>query len=136
MSERTRLEKGLEIRRAVVGADYVERSYAKAGDFGKDFQDLVTEYCWGQSWGREALSRRDRSLLNIAMIATLGRSAELALHLRGALRNGVSLEEIKDTLIHTAIYAGIPAGVEAFRIAQEVIEAWTKDQATDASRKD
>jgi 4-carboxymuconolactone decarboxylase len=123
----SKLDKGLEIRREVVGAEYVQRAYDKAGDFGRDFQDLVSEYCWGASWGRQALSRRDRSLLNIAIIGTLGRSAELALHIKGALRNGVTLDEISDTLIHTAVYAGIPAGVEGFRIAQEVIEAWQRE---------
>jgi 4-carboxymuconolactone decarboxylase len=123
----SKLDKGLEIRREVVGAEYVQRAYDKAGDFGRDFQDLVSEYCWGASWGRQALSRRDRSLLNIAIIGTLGRSAELALHIKGALRNGVTLDEISDTLIHTAVYAGIPAGVEGFRIAQEVIEGWQRE---------
>ena len=123
----SKLDKGLEIRREVVGAEYVQRAYDKAGDFGRDFQDLVSEYCWGASWGRQALSRRDRSLLSIAIIGTLGRSAELALHIKGALRNGVTLDEISDTLIHTAVYAGIPAGVEGFRIAQEVIEGWQRE---------
>lgn len=114
-------ERGLRIRKEVVGEEYVERSFAKAGDFGRDFQELVTEFCWGASWGRETLSRRDRSLLNLAIIGTLGRSAEFRLHTEGALRNGVTPEEIKDTLIHLSVYAGIPAGVEAFRIAGEVL---------------
>jgi 4-carboxymuconolactone decarboxylase len=112
-------EKGLQIRREVVGAEYVDRSLAQADDFTLDFQRLVTEYCWGAGWGREALSRRDRSLLNLAMIGTLGRAAEFKLHLRGALRNGCTKDEIKHTLIQLAIYAGIPAGVEAFRLAKE-----------------
>ena len=113
-------EKGLQIRKEVVGAEYVERSLAQADDFSRDFQRLVTEYCWGAGWGRDALTRRDRSLLNLAMISILGRNAEFKLHLRGALRNGCTKDEIQDTLIQMAIYAGIPAGVEAFRLAKEV----------------
>ncbi len=113
-------EKGLAIRREVVGAEYVDRALGQADDFTRDFQRLVTEYCWGAGWGRDALSRRDRSLLNLAMLGALNRGAEFKLHLRGALRNGCTQAEIKDTLIQLAIYAGIPAGVEAFRLAQEV----------------
>ncbi len=121
MSDDTYLT-GLQIRREVVGAEHVDRTLAAAreGGFSADFQRLVTEYCWGASWGRDALSRRDRSLLNLAMLGTLGRSTEFKLHLRGALRNGCTKDEIRDTLIHLAIYAGIPAGVEAFRLAEEV----------------
>jgi 4-carboxymuconolactone decarboxylase len=119
-----RFERGLEIRREVVGAEYVDRSLNAADDFTRDFQELVTEYCWGASWGREALTRRDRSLLNLAMLGALNRAAEFKLHLRGALRNGCTREEIKDTLIHLTIYAGVPAGVEAFRLAREVLDAW------------
>ena len=117
----TSFERGLRIRKEVVGEEYVERSFANAGEFGKEFQELVTEFCWGASWGRETLSRRDRSLLNLAIIGTLGRTAEFRLHAEGALRNGVTPDEIKDTLIHLSVYAGIPAGVEAFRIAGEVL---------------
>lgn len=113
-------QKGLQIRKEVVGAEYVERSLEQGDDFSRDFQRLVTEYCWGAGWGRDALTRRDRSLLNLAMISVLGRNAEFKLHLRGALRNGCTKDEIADTLIQMAIYAGIPAGVEAFRLAREV----------------
>ena len=113
-------ERGLEIRREVLGPEYVDRSLAQADEFSADFQRILTEYCWGASWGRDALTRRDRSLLNLAMTGTLGRSAEFKLHLRGALRNGCTREEIKDTLIHMAVYAGVPAGVEGFRLAREV----------------
>lgn len=116
-------ETGLQIRREVVGAEYVDRSLAQADDFSRDFQRLVTEYCWGAGWGRDALSRRDRSLLNLVMLGALNRSEEFKLHLRGALRNGCSKDEIRDTLIQLAIYAGIPAGVEAFRLAREVFAA-------------
>ncbi|SIT53720.1 conserved hypothetical protein [Mesorhizobium prunaredense] len=122
MSKSALFDKGLQIRKDVVGEDYVQRAFDKAGEFGRDFQELVTEYCWGASWGRDALSRRDRSLLNIVILGTLGRNEELALHLRGALRNGVTSDEIRDALIQLAIYAGVPAGVESFRIAQDVLE--------------
>lgn len=123
MSEESTFERGLRIRKAVVGEEYVERSFEKSGDFGRDFQELVTEFCWGSNWGRDALSWRDRSLLNLVITGALGRSEEFKLHLKGALRNEVSLEEIKDTLIHLSVYAGIPAGVEAFRLAREVLDA-------------
>jgi len=122
-------EKGLQIRREVVGDEYVDRSFAAAGEFGADFQQLLTEYCWGAAWGRGGLSRRDRSLINLAMIGTLGRAAEFRVHLRGALRNGCTEDEIKDTLIQMAVYAGVPAGVEAFRIAAEVIAEADAEQA-------
>ncbi len=113
-------ETGLRIRKEVLGEEYVERSLAQADDFTKDFQRLVTEYCWGASWGRSALSKRDRSLLNLVMIGSLNRMHEFRLHLRGAVTNGVTKAEIQDALIQLAIYAGIPAGVEGFRIAREV----------------
>lgn len=113
-------ERGLAIRKEVLGAEYVEKSLDAADDFNRDFQKLVTEYCWGAGWGRSALTRRDKSLLNLVMLGTLNRSSEFKLHLMGALTNGCSREEIKDTLMQLAIYAGIPAGVEAFRLAREV----------------
>lgn len=114
-------DKGLSIRKEVLGADYVERSLGAADDFNRDFQNIVTEYCWGVSWGREgALSRRDRSLMNLVMLGALNRGEEFKLHLKGALTNGCTREEIRDTLIHLSIYAGIPAGVEAFRMARQV----------------
>ncbi len=113
-------ETGLRIRKEVLGEEYVERSLANADDFSKDFQRLVTEYCWGAGWGRSALSKRDRSLLNLVMIGSLNRMHEFRLHLRGAVTNGVTKAEIQDALIQLAIYAGIPAGVEGFRIAREV----------------
>jgi 4-carboxymuconolactone decarboxylase len=115
---------GLAVRREVVGAEYVDRALAaaEAEGFSADFQRLLTEYCWGASWTREALSRRDRSLLNLAMLICLNRAEEFKLHLRGALRNGATKDEIEDTLIHATVYAGIPAGVEAFRLARAVFE--------------
>lgn len=126
-------QKGLQIRREVVGAEYVDRSLAQADDFSRDFQRLVTEYCWGAGWGREALTRRDRSLLNLAMISILGRNAEFKLHLRGALRNGCTKDEIQDTLIQMTIYAGVPAGVEAFRLAKEVFAEVDAEDAEGAA---
>lgn len=114
-------ETGLKIRKAVLGEAYVEKSLGAADDFNRDFQTLVTEYCWGAGWGRSALSLRDKSLLNLVMLGALNRPHEFKLHLKGALTNGCTVEEIKDTLIQLAIYAGIPAGVEAFRLAREVM---------------
>jgi 4-carboxymuconolactone decarboxylase len=115
-------ERGLQIRREVAGAEYVDRAFQQVADgFGADFQRLVTEYCWGASWGREALSRRDRSLPNLVMLGTLGRSTEFKTHVRGALTNGCTPAEIEDALIQLAIYAGVPAGMEAFRLAREVL---------------
>lgn len=113
-------DKGLAIRKQVLGEAYVQISLDAADDFTRDFQNLVTEYCWGAGWGREALSRRDKSLLNLVMLGALNRGHEFKLHLKGALTNGCTREEIKDALIQLAIYAGIPAGVEAFRLAREV----------------
>lgn len=126
---------GLRIRREVLGTEHVDRALDQVDEFSRDFQRIVTEYCWGASWGREALSRRERSLINLAMIGALNRGAEFKLHLRGALTNGCTPEEIQDTLIQLAIYAGIPAGVEAFRLAREVFASGetepTKARATD-----
>ena len=122
-------ETGLKIRKEVLGADYVERSLNAADDFNREFQELVTEFCWGKGWGRTALSRRDKSLLNLVMLGALNRGHEFKLHLKGAVTNGLTREEIKDTLIQLAIYAGIPAGVEAFRLAREVFAELDKEQA-------
>jgi 4-carboxymuconolactone decarboxylase len=118
--DQERFDKGLALRREVLGFEYVDRSLTGADDFSRPFQELVTEYCWGAAWGGEALSRRDRSLLNLVMLGTLGRADEFKLHLRGALTNGCSRDEIRDALIQLAVYAGVPAGVEAFRLARHV----------------
>jgi 4-carboxymuconolactone decarboxylase len=122
-------ETGLEIRREVLGREYVDASLANTDEFSADFQRLVTEYCWGAAWGRSALTRRDRSLLNLVMLGALNRAAEFKLHLRGAITNGCTREEIKDALIQLTIYAGVPAGVEAFRNAREVFAQLDADQA-------
>ncbi|MCY4088465.1 MAG: carboxymuconolactone decarboxylase family protein [Actinomycetia bacterium] len=112
-------ELGLAIRRQVLGDEYVDRALASADDFGRDFQRIVNEYCWS-SWGREGLTRRQRSLNNLSILASLNRPDELEVHLRGALNNGCTLDEIRETLIQVSIYAGIPAGVGAFRTARKV----------------
>ena len=116
-------EKGLEVRKAVVGKEYVERSLASADEFMMAFQELVTTYCWGHVWTRPGLSRRDRSLLNLGMLAALGKTEELKLHTRGAINNGLSNEEIREALLQAAIYAGIPAGLSAFKAAHEVLKS-------------
>ena len=121
MAEKSMFEVGLENRRAVLVAEHVDRSLAQASDFAKPMQQLVTEYCWGEVWTRSVLTNKQRSLNNLCMIAALNRGAEFELHVRGALRNGCTKEEIRDALIQVAIYAGIPAGVEAFRIARKVL---------------
>lgn len=115
-------DRGREIRTEVLGAEYVRNAAAGADDFSKPLQDLVTEYCWGAVWGRDGLPRQTRSMLNLAMIATLNRPHELRTHIRGALNNGVSREEIREVFLQVAIYAGVPAAVDSFRIAREVFE--------------
>ena len=119
---RARFARGLEVRRAVLGAEYVEASIAGADAFTAPLQELVTEYCWGEVWTRPVLSRRTRSLLNLAMLTALNRPHELRLHTRGAVANGCSREEIQEVLLQATIYAGVPAGVDAFRVAREVLE--------------
>lgn len=114
-------DKGLEIRRSVLGEEYVNESLNNADDFTMPLQELVTEFCWGSVWGREGLSRQQRSMINLAMMTALNRPHELRLHLRGALRNGVSHEEIREILLQTAIYCGVPAAIDSFRVAREVL---------------
>ena len=108
-------ERGLEVRKSVLGAEYVEKSLKSADDFNRPLQELVTEYCWGAVWGREELPRKIRSMLNLAMISALNRPHELKIHVRGALRNGVTKEEIREVLLQVAIYCGVPAAVDGFR---------------------
>ena len=112
-------ERGLALRKEVLGADYVEKSLASADDFSRPMQHLSTEYCWGYVWSREGLSRRDRSLLNIGMISALNRPNELKLHVKAALNNGLSREEIREALMQVAVYCGVPAGLDSTRIARE-----------------
>ncbi|MFW5679576.1 MAG: carboxymuconolactone decarboxylase family protein [Pseudomonadota bacterium] len=119
-------ERGLQIRKSTLGDDYVDRSLANADDFNMPLQRLVTEYCWGAVWGREELPAKIRSMLNLAILTAINRPHELKLHLRGALNNGVTPEEIREILLHTGVYAGIPAAVDAFRTAREVLEETKK----------
>lgn len=113
-------EQGLKTRRDVLGSAYVDKAIANADEFSKPLQELVTQYCWGDVWNRPGLDRKTRSLLNLAMLTALNRPHELKLHIRGALNNGVSKEEIRETFLQAAIYCGVPAGVESFRLAKEV----------------
>ena len=113
-------DKCLEIRKAVLGEAYVSNALNSVDDFNRPFQEMLNEYCWGTVWGREELPRKTRSMLNIAMIAILNRPHELRGHLKGALTNGVSRDEIREILMQVAIYAGMPAAVDSFRIARDV----------------
>jgi len=112
-------EKGLEIRKKVLGAEYVEQSFKNADDFILPMQELTTEYCWGKTWARPGLELKTRSLINVAMLTALNKPHELKLHLRGAINNGCTKEEIREVLLQAAIYCGIPAAVEGFKVAQE-----------------
>ena len=118
---------GLTERTEVLGPEYVERALAGADNFNRDFQQIVTEYCWGGTWGRGVLERKSRSILNLGMLAALGKSHEFKLHFRGAINNGLTLEELREVLIQIAVYCGIPVGVEAFRNAREVLEEMNID---------
>ncbi|BAR58036.1 4-carboxymuconolactone decarboxylase [Bradyrhizobium diazoefficiens] len=113
-------DKGLEIRKAVLGEAYVNNALKNVDDFNRPFQEMLNEYCWGTVWGREELPRKTRSMLNIAMIAILNRQHEFRAHLKGALTNGVTRDEIREILMQIAIYGGMPAAVDSFRIAREV----------------
>ena len=112
-------ERGLALRKEVLGAEYVERSFANADAFSTAIQELSTEYCWGAIWSRDGLSRRDRSLLNIGMISALNRPHELKLHVKAALSNGLTRDEIKEAILQVAVYCGIPAGLDSTRLARE-----------------
>ena len=115
-------EKGLAIRRSVLGADFVDTQFATADDFNRPLQELVTQYCWGEIWTRPGLDRKTRSLLNIAMLTAMNRMHELAVHVRGAVTNGVTEEEIQEALLQTAVYCGAPAALESFRVAERVLQ--------------
>lgn len=115
-------EDGLALRRQVLGPDYVDRSIENANDFMMAFQHITTEWCWGYAWGRDTLELKTRSMLNLAMLTALNRSAEIKLHVRGAINNGVTVKEIQEVLLHATIYCGIPAGLDAFKAANEVLK--------------
>ncbi|MDJ0388722.1 carboxymuconolactone decarboxylase family protein [Roseomonas sp. E05] len=121
MSDDSLFDRGLEVRRAVLGAEYVDGGIAKADDFMMAFQHITTEWCWGYAWTRPGLDRKQRSMLNLAMLTALGRTPEIKLHVKGALTNGVTVEEIKEILLHATVYCGIPAGLDAFKAAHEVL---------------
>jgi 4-carboxymuconolactone decarboxylase len=116
-----KFNEGLAVRRAVLGAEHVDRSLANATDFDKAMQELTTEYCWGTVWTRPGLSRRDRSMINLAMLSALNRPDELALHVRGAITNGCTPEEITEIFLQVAIYCGVPAAVESFKVGKRVL---------------
>ncbi len=118
--DKKRFDEGLAVRRAVLGAEYVDKSIASADDFNRPMQELVTEYCWGEIWTRPGLPRQTRSLINLAMLTALNRPHEVKIHLRGALNNGCSKEQIMEVLLQTAIYCGVPAAIDSFRLAREV----------------
>jgi 4-carboxymuconolactone decarboxylase len=118
--DKAMFEKGLAIRRATLGAEFVDKALATADDFNRPLQEVVTQYCWGEIWGRPGLDRKTRSLLNLAMLSALNRPHEVKMHVKGAINNGVTKDEIKEVFLQVAIYCGVPAGVDSFRIAKEV----------------
>ncbi|WP_369720776.1 carboxymuconolactone decarboxylase family protein [Bradyrhizobium sp. LLZ17] len=120
-------DKGLQVRKAVLGEAYVNNALKNVDDFNRPFQEMLNEYCWGTVWGRDELPRKTRSMLNIAMIAILNRQHEFRAHLKGALTNGVTRDEIREILMQVAIYGGMPAAVDSFRIAREVFAELEKD---------
>jgi 4-carboxymuconolactone decarboxylase len=115
-------DQGMAVRRAVLGDAYVDRALQSSTEFREPMQDLVTEFCWGAVWSREGLDRKTRSLVNIGMLTALNRSTELAAHIRGAVNNGATKEEIQEVLLQTAVYCGMPAGLESFRVAEKVFD--------------
>jgi 4-carboxymuconolactone decarboxylase len=126
MDERDRYEAGMKVRRAVLGDAHVDASLKKRNDFNDFFQDLITRYAWGEIWSRPGLPRPTRSLITVAMLVALNREDELRMHLHAALKNGVAQDEIREVLLQSAIYCGVPAANSAFRIAQEVFDAAIK----------
>ncbi len=126
--DKERFEKGLAVRKEVLGDAYVEKAMAQADEFSKPFQELLTEYCWGACWGSDALTRQQRSLLNLGMLAALGRMHEFETHFRAAIGNGVPREELQGALIQIGVYCGVPAAVECFRVARKVL-AELEDEA-------
>ena len=117
-----RFKEGLAVRREVLGAEHVDKAVASADDFNAAFQKIVTEWCWGETWTRPGLDRKTRSMLNLAMLTALNRPHEIKLHVRGALNNGLTLEQIREVLLHTMVYCGVPATLDAFKAAKEVID--------------
>lgn len=130
-----RFKKGLEVRREVLGAEYVDKSVQSAPDFMVPMQKMTTEWCWGETWTRGVLDRKTRSMLNLAMLTALNRPNEIRLHVRGALNNGLTVEEIQEVLTHTCIYCGVPAALDAFKVAKEVIDQVEAEKASGKAGK-
>ncbi|WP_028238952.1 carboxymuconolactone decarboxylase family protein [Stutzerimonas azotifigens] len=122
-------DKGFANRKAVLGAEHVERSWAAADEFNRPMQELVTQYCWGEIWGDETLPFKTRSMLNLAMLTAMSQHHELGVHVKGALTNGVTKEEIRAVLMQAAIYCGVPLALAGFRVASEAIKAWEAERA-------
>ncbi|MEW6347127.1 MAG: carboxymuconolactone decarboxylase family protein [Paraburkholderia sp.] len=129
MNGNSRFDLGFENRKAVLGASHVERSWESADEFNRPMQELVTEYCWGEIWGDTTLPFKTRSLLNLGMLTAMSQHHELSVHVRGALRNGVTKEEIRSVLMHAAVYCGVPLALSAFRVASETIKEYDEDAA-------
>jgi 4-carboxymuconolactone decarboxylase len=128
MDEKERYQKGLQTRREVLGREHVDRTEANLSEFNAPFQEFITRYAWGEIWERAGLTRRERSLLTLAMLVALNRESEFRMHIRAALNNGVTTEEIREVLIHAGIYCGLPAANAAIQAAEQVIKE-TKDQS-------
>ncbi len=126
--DKATFDRGLEIRKSVIGREFVEKAFASADDFNRPLQELVTEYCWGAVWGREELPKKTRSFLNLGMLAALNRPHELKVHVKGALRNGLTRDEIREVFLQVAIYCGVPAAVDSFRIAREAFAEYEKEK--------
>jgi len=121
-------EEGLRVRREVLGASHVDKSLAEVSEFSRPIQELVTEYCWGVVWTRDGLPRKTRSLINLAMLTVLNRSHELGAHVRGAVTNGATEQEIQEVLLQTAIYVGVPAALDSFRIADKILKETAENE--------
>jgi 4-carboxymuconolactone decarboxylase len=119
-------DRGLALRREVLGAEYVDGSMKSANDFMMALQHITTEWCWGYAWGRPTLDKKTRSMLNLAMLTALGKAAEVKLHVRGAINNGLTVDDIQEVLLHATVYCGIPAGLDAFKAANEVLKEMGK----------
>lgn len=119
-------DRGLALRREVLGAEYVDNSMKSTNDFMMAFQHITTEWCWGYAWGRPTLDKKTRSMINLAMLTALGKAPEIKLHVRGAINNGLTVEDIKEVLLHATVYCGIPAGLDAFKAANEVLKEMGK----------
>jgi 4-carboxymuconolactone decarboxylase len=115
-------EKGLAIRRQTLGAEFVDNAIASADDFNRPLQEIVTQYCWGEIWGRPGLDKKTRSIINLAMLSALNRPHEIKMHVKGAINNGLTKDDIKVVFLQVAIYCGVPAGVDSFRLAKEVFK--------------